>query len=496
MRIPLITLLLLSAAPVSAQVKMGSNNVCYGSGDPYYSQVSTMRTYANMVECQSAGGQDRQLMNTPSQQEQVERGRVDRSAVTSPVSDTRFAVHGQDITAMTGWTTAGAGCREPRDELLAGLSAVSPQWSADACRVEFGHWRDFVSGGRLTDPNRIELIHLVPLDWAAQHGASQWPLALRSSFYKDPRNLHTTTVQGRRAMEGQTPLDITPATTGCAHAQEFYALTQAYPFTLSAQEHAGLIARIETTCAAPSTAQIEEMRNAREQLAAAQRSEIDHQKQTLKTQQDALRSENTPAPGYVRYADGTTRKLSAEERYGLDPRAHVYAPEVLPVAPNEFPAFGRNGNAQTMPQTGLEKPPIALPGGYNVQAQRIKQAQDEAQQRENNRTQDRSDYVGDTGIISTLDSTSILPEAAPSNNIPNQVPVGSPQDFGDFGNIQLPEGLEELGDLGDQLPAFDNPAQNRDGLDILMRSITDPNQTLEDTKNLARDMVDQAETQN
>lgn len=67
------------------------------------------------------------------------------------------------------------------------------------------------------------------------------------------------------------------------------------------------------------------------------------------------------APTHTEEPNGYSRSLTAQERWGLDPRAHVFAPERLPQKPHEHPAFAIGQNENT--NQGIAKPPIALPQG-------------------------------------------------------------------------------------------------------------------------------------
>lgn len=419
-----------------AQVKMGSNQVCYASGDPYYAQIHTSRVYMTMVECESAGGKDRQTANDPVSQAQVERGRAHRSTVTVPVSLSRMNRRFEDISVMDDWVidTRADGCREQRDTLLSHTSNVSVQWHADGCRVRMGQWRDALDGKRLTDPESIELTHLVPLDWAMNRGAGTWTAEMRHRFYMDRRNLVTTTPEGRAAMNGKTPMEWRPYMpwAACHHAHTFWEITQSYPFQISQQEQVNLVAAVDQACQPITQDTVVALQNAQHDLVQAQQDAITQARQTYDAQQDALRAQNAPpAPAFIRLPDGSTRALSMEERWGGQWRTHI-RPDIQQRTQG---MAGITTQQPTMPQdqSTAERPPIALPGQYTTN--------DTAGLDQDPNYQNR---FGQQGTLFATD----------------QVDVGSPQDLGDFGDVVLPPSLEGLDRLGDDLPELDTPGQN------------------------------------
>lgn len=431
--------LLMAATSATAQVKLGTNDVCYSSNDPYYSQVHTSRVYMNMLECENAGGIDRMTAESPDGQAQVVRGRANRGTVVSSVAPTRLHQHGIDAYEASFWAPGleQHSCREPRDTLLAQLSAVPVEWNADKCQVTFGHWRDFVTGARLTDPTQVELFHMVPLDWASARGAIDWHDQKRTRFYTDPRNLMVTTPQGRAQFENKTPIgrNVNINTT-CQHMNATAILVQDYGIPVSASEMSQLQSQIHTHCAAPTAAQIQERKHAQSQQAQASQERFQQQYEARQNHLRSMTHERPMAPTHTDEANGYSRSLTAQERWGLDPRAHVFAPHRLPQEPDEYPAFAI-GQGENVNQ-GLPKPPIALPQGTFRTQGTVAEAEQGGRIQPSN-AQERSAFgaeqasVGEGGLLQG---------------------GRTPGDNGDFLNIPMSPELEEFGRIFEEVESF------------------------------------------
>lgn len=430
---------LMAATSATAQVKLGTNDVCYSPNDPYYSRILTSRVYMNMVDCENAGGFERMTAGSESEKTQVARGRANRGTVVGPVAPTRLHQHGIDAHQASFWAPRleQHSCREPRDTLLAQLSAVPVEWNQDKCQVTFGHWRDFVTGARLTDPTQVELFHMVPLDWAAQRGATEWHSEKRARFYTDPMNLMVTTPQGRAQFENKTPIGKTvDINTTCQHMSATASLVQSYNIPVSASEMTQLQGQIQTHCAAPTIEQIQARKHSQSQNGQNLQERFQQQYEAKQNHLRSMTHERPMAPTHTVDANGHSRSLTAQERWGSDPRAHVFAPHRLPQEPHEYPAFAIGQNEAT--SQGLPKPPVALPQGTLRTQGTVNSTQSGGRIQPTNAQQ--RDAFGSE--MATVGPDGLL-QGGRSNG-----------DNGDFLNLPMSPELEEFGRLFEEVESF------------------------------------------
>ncbi len=87
------------------------------------------------------------------------------------------------------WVDFDGDCQDTRQEVLARDSLVPVTYSADGCRVLSGIWQDPYTGVAYMSPSELDIDHVVPLKWAYEHGAKDWPRWIKRTFANDPENL-------------------------------------------------------------------------------------------------------------------------------------------------------------------------------------------------------------------------------------------------------------------------------------------------------------------
>jgi hypothetical protein len=137
--------------------------------------------------------------------------------------------------AFGGWVDADSDCLNTRAEILVEGSLIDPSLDETGCRVVGGSWVDVYSGEVLTDPERIDIDHVVPLHFAWDAGASFWNEAERSAFMNDPRNLVLTSASLNRSKGDALPGEWLPPNPDlhCAFVAVFLSVLRSYNLKLS-----------------------------------------------------------------------------------------------------------------------------------------------------------------------------------------------------------------------------------------------------------------------
>jgi hypothetical protein len=94
------------------------------------------------------------------------------------------------------WPDLDGDCRDARQEALSEESLEPAKLSEGGCRVTAGRWLDGFTGETVTDPSRLDVIHLVPLEEAHESGGHAWDGAQRTTYANDwaqPRSLLAVT---------------------------------------------------------------------------------------------------------------------------------------------------------------------------------------------------------------------------------------------------------------------------------------------------------------
>jgi endonuclease I len=88
------------------------------------------------------------------------------------------------------WVDADRDCINTRHELLQSLSTgTNVVFNAKGCSVLRGQWRCPYTGQNFYQASDVDIDHIVPLKWAWERGAYQWPREKRKAFANDPSNL-------------------------------------------------------------------------------------------------------------------------------------------------------------------------------------------------------------------------------------------------------------------------------------------------------------------
>lgn len=81
------------------------------------------------------------------------------------------------------WTDEDSDCQNARQEVLIAESTVAVRFQTpDECRVASGRWQGPYTGEVETDPGKLDIDHLVPLENAHRSGAWAWDRERKREF--------------------------------------------------------------------------------------------------------------------------------------------------------------------------------------------------------------------------------------------------------------------------------------------------------------------------
>lgn len=176
---------------------------------------------------------------------------ADRIGLRSTVEDRVYGLLHRDTTAagltqaaeaggyrrdlFGGW--AGNSCRDMRDEILIRDAAPDTlQFDGDGCHPVAGQWTDYWTGATITDPQAIEIDHVVPLAEIWRSGGNLWPPDGLHAAGNDPSNLVVTAKAVNRDKSDRHPGQWRPAAHRCEFAAMWLAFKQAYQLTADSRE--------------------------------------------------------------------------------------------------------------------------------------------------------------------------------------------------------------------------------------------------------------------
>jgi Protein of unknown function (DUF1524) len=139
------------------------------------------------------------------------------------------------------WTEQGNGCNT-REVVLkrAGTGVTTDQ----SCKVTGGHWVSPYDNKATSDPETLDIDHMVPLANAWRSGANGWTDDQRSRFANDldRPQLFAVTASVNRAKGDQDPSQWKPPNRGywCQYAESWIAVKLYWRLTVTATEKAAL----------------------------------------------------------------------------------------------------------------------------------------------------------------------------------------------------------------------------------------------------------------
>ena len=165
---------------------------------------------------------------------------------------------GYDRSDWPHWLDQDGNCLNAREEVLKRQSLRKVRLSADGCAIVSGLWRDPYTGEEFSDPDQLDVDHLVPLEEAHNSGGHAWDRERRAAFANDlddPRTLIAVSREANRAKGSKGPEQWLPPQTSyrCHYVADWIAVKARWELSMDESERAA-VGNILNACAAEVTA--------------------------------------------------------------------------------------------------------------------------------------------------------------------------------------------------------------------------------------------------
>lgn len=110
---------------------------------------------------------------------------------------------------------------------------------ADGCHVTAGTWVSSYDGATVTDPNLVEIDHVVSLKEAWDSGANGWTTAQRQAYandLSDPRTLRVVTTSANGSKGDRDPSNWLPTVDSCRYLGDWIAIKVRWGLTMDESE--------------------------------------------------------------------------------------------------------------------------------------------------------------------------------------------------------------------------------------------------------------------
>lgn len=195
----------------AAFVKKSTSGICHPPESSYYSRTMNFVSFESVAACLRSGGRlPTGLSGSPASTEVTDTG----------YSRNRFGY---------GWADADGDCQNSRTEALISQSTAPVKFKTGRnCEVTAGRWISPFTGAATHDAADIDIDHVVPLKWAWEHGAAQWPQEKRERFANDPVNLWSVELSLNRQKGAKGPDEWMPPVGRCQYVSRFMRIVKLY----------------------------------------------------------------------------------------------------------------------------------------------------------------------------------------------------------------------------------------------------------------------------
>lgn len=176
------------------------------------------------------------------------------AALGEPRTEDTGAHYNRD--AWGGWTNDGAGCNTRELVLAKQAVAGSPFQRDKGCKPRCPQpegtpvpcWISAYDGVKVSNPDGLQVDHVVPVKEANRSGARGWTAQQRTEFYNDHGNLLAVTGKSNGSKSDKDPGKWKPTdrTSWCAYGTAYAQVKAKYRLHVDAAELAGLRSMLNT----------------------------------------------------------------------------------------------------------------------------------------------------------------------------------------------------------------------------------------------------------
>lgn len=105
-----------------------------------------------------------------------------------------------------------------------------------ACSITAGKWNDPYSNDVITDPRKLDVDHMIPLSYAAQHGGQAWDSVKKQKYANDltnPHHLVSASARENRSKGDKGPSEYMPKVNTCEYAVDWVTVSKAWNIKIS-----------------------------------------------------------------------------------------------------------------------------------------------------------------------------------------------------------------------------------------------------------------------
>lgn len=120
-----------------------------------------------------------------------------------------------------------------------------------ACSIKSGKWVDPYSGKVFTNPSDLDVDHVVPLSYTAQHGGQAWSSEIKQNYANDMTDAHhllAVSASENRSKGDSGPSEYKPKTNLCQYGMDWTSVTSIWHISVT-QSDKDSISSMLATCA-------------------------------------------------------------------------------------------------------------------------------------------------------------------------------------------------------------------------------------------------------
>ncbi|GAB3707341.1 HNH endonuclease family protein [Amycolatopsis oliviviridis] len=137
------------------------------------------------------------------------------------------------------WDSVGKGCNRREDTLKTQGRNVT---TGKGCKVLSGEWTSRYDGVKVTDPEGVDIDHMVPLAEAARSHTRDWTEAQRTRYANDPNVLVAVSAKSNRSKGDQDPAKWLPSQDRCSYVAHWVRVKTTYRMSVDQAEHDAIAA--------------------------------------------------------------------------------------------------------------------------------------------------------------------------------------------------------------------------------------------------------------
>lgn len=139
------------------------------------------------------------------------------------------------------WIDDDKDCQNTRQEVLIEESLIPVTYDDAGCKVIFGVWVSLYDGVIITDPSKLDIDHLVPLENANSTGGYEWPKAKKkeyANYLDNPYHLIAVSLSSNRSKQSKSPDQWMPpyAPFRCTYVEEWVEVKNEWNLTMTESE--------------------------------------------------------------------------------------------------------------------------------------------------------------------------------------------------------------------------------------------------------------------